>query len=307
MRLRFGRLLAATALVAGVGLAVPAPAQAATCSSDTGVSVVVDFSGAGDGGIQSACVVDGGGDTANSLFGAAEHTLTRVQSQPGAVCKVDGVREADQCAQMPPTNAYWGIFWSDGSGGWIYSTEGVDSLNVPDGGSVAFAWQDGGSYNYPGIAAPQHQEEPQPSQKPQPSSSPGSGSGGGGGGSGSTSGPGTSPSTAPGTSERSGTDGPSGQPSPSEQREREGGGDGAGSPVEKAEEEQKKDARKDRKSPRDDESTAATPDAETDAAPTASPPVVEEDGLPTWVAPAAVGALFTLAGVVALLRRRSTG
>ena len=38
---------------------------------------------------------------------------------------------------MPPTNAYWGLFWSNGtSGTWAYASEGVDSLSVPAGGSV---------------------------------------------------------------------------------------------------------------------------------------------------------------------------
>ena len=42
----------------------------------------------------------------------------------------------------PPTNAYWGLCWSDGTAAsWTYSSEGVDSLDVPEGGSVAFSWQ----------------------------------------------------------------------------------------------------------------------------------------------------------------------
>ena len=83
------RLAAATLLVAAAGVVLPAtPAVAATCSSETGVSVVVDATGVG-GAIATSCLPDGGGDTAAALF-EVHHDLTRASQFPGAVCRVDG-------------------------------------------------------------------------------------------------------------------------------------------------------------------------------------------------------------------------
>ena len=119
-----------------VGLA--GPAQAAACQRGTGVTVVVQ----GQGFNSVRCVSSGG--TASSNFGAAGHSLTRVASQPGFVCKVDG-RPNIGCQNTPPSDAYWGLYWSRGDGGgWSYSNSGVGSLRVPNGGWVAFVFQDGG-------------------------------------------------------------------------------------------------------------------------------------------------------------------
>ena len=53
-------------------------------------------------------------------------------------------RQTVPCVSTPPANAYWGLYWSNGtSGSWSYSSLGVGSLTVPAGGSVAFAWQGG--------------------------------------------------------------------------------------------------------------------------------------------------------------------
>jgi hypothetical protein len=161
------RLAAVTALVAAASLAVPGQAQASACSSSTGVTVVVDFSNAG-GGIATTCVAGGGGDSAASLL-AVDHALTRDQQYPGVVCKIDTAPADAECTSMPPANAYWGLFWSDGHGGWKYSSAGVDSLDVPDGGSVGMAWQDGGTDDPPGVAPPQHSSS-SPSPSPSPSS-----------------------------------------------------------------------------------------------------------------------------------------
>lgn len=304
---RLSRLVASAALAAAAGVVLPAsPSWAATCSGDTGVSVVVDFSKLG-GGVATGCVADGGGDTAASLF-EVDHDLTRVQQYPGAVCKVDNTPADAACQNMPPTDAYWGLFWSDGSGGWVYSSEGVDSLDVPDGGSVAFAWQDGGDRDYPGAAAPQTADEPSPSPSASPSPT---GSGGGSGGSGGGSGGGTSgsggsdPSTSP---TAAGT-------SPTAQATEVGG---AGEGADRSAGDGKKGKnRKDGKGDRggdEESSSAASPtstpsddltDDPSDAVPVADPPSAADEGLPAWVAPAGIAALFGVAGVVALVRKRA--
>ena len=63
--------------------------------------------------------------------------------------RVPGQREVDlqdPCVNTSPDNAYWGLFWSNGtSGKWTYATTGVSGLSVPKGGFVAFSWQNGGA------------------------------------------------------------------------------------------------------------------------------------------------------------------
>jgi hypothetical protein len=60
------RVVAAAGLAAAAYAGLPAgPATAAGCPTDHGVTVGVDFHQLG-GGVQTACVPDGGGDTAGS-------------------------------------------------------------------------------------------------------------------------------------------------------------------------------------------------------------------------------------------------
>jgi len=310
-------------MVAASSLLVAPPAQASACASAEGVTVVVDFSRTGGSGIDTGCVSDGGADSAARLFTAAGHTLTRVQRQPGAVCKVDGLRAEDACVNMPSRNAFWGLFWSDGDGGWVFSQEGVDSLNVPDGGSVAWAWQNGGDYDYPGAAPAIPPQEPPDEPSPPPS-----GAGGGSGSGGSTTGSGTNdaqPRSGGVTESPDGTDDggdppttPAGSRGPrggDGNRDREGGdrdgGTGGDRDRQAGEEADDRDAKKEQKKQqgRDDEpSESASPSTEAPEgeAVTSEPVATQDDGLPTWVAPAAIGGLFAVAGVAAYLRRRAS-
>lgn len=141
---RLHRLLAAALLgVAAGGVGLAAPAQAAACAAGTGVTVVVDS--------QVGCDADGGG-VAASNFADAGHTLTYAARQPGFVCRVDGAPADAPCVNASPSDAYWGLFWSDGtSGKWTYSSLGVGSLKVPKGGSVAFVFQDSASKTWPSV------------------------------------------------------------------------------------------------------------------------------------------------------------
>lgn len=165
------RVVAATVLVAATTatlVGVSAPAGATACSSATGVSVVVDFTGA-TGGIRSACVPGMGDQPASAVLEAAGFPLTWVQRQPGFLCRVDGVPAADPCVNTPPQNAYWGLFWSDGvDGTWHYSDIGVGGLQVPEGGYVGLAWQSG-TRRAPGQAAAAH---PAPEPAPAPTAAP---------------------------------------------------------------------------------------------------------------------------------------
>ncbi|WP_028652443.1 hypothetical protein [Nocardioides halotolerans] len=167
---------------AGLGIVAgsPAPATAAACSGATGVTVVVDH-GALGGGVDQVCVTSGGQDGA-SLFASAGFSLTYVQRQPGFVCRIDGQPASDPCVNTPPSNAYWGLWWSDGrSGSWSYSSLAAGALSIPSGGYVAFAWQTGSS-NPPGVPPAPHASTP--TAAPSTTAPPGGGGSGGGSGGG---------------------------------------------------------------------------------------------------------------------------
>ncbi len=302
------RLVAAAALVAAASVAVPlSPAAAGTCSSASGVSVVVDFQGLG-GGVETACVAGGGGTSAASLFPAAGFGLTPVQRQPGFVCRVSGKPASDPCVNTPPADAYWGLWWSDGtSGSWTYATEGVGSLQVPDGGYVGFSWN-GGTRVAPGVAPAKHQVAPSPT--PRPTKTP-------------TSGP-TKPSNGPASpstprpSDTTQASGSAGQPTKSP-----GGVDGemlpeSGSPSASASaspsaspsaSKAKKPGTKPTASASASSPAASASASASDGALVSSDPAdpaADSGGLPAWVTPVAIAALFVAAGAVAVVRRRRT-
>lgn len=145
MILRPLRALAAVLLGTAAGvIALAAPAQAAACPAGTGVTVVVN-SGVG-------CDPDGGG-RASDNFAAAGHQLRFASRAPGFVCRIDGAPANDPCVEAAPSDAYWGLFWSDGTTGtWTYSSLGVTALKVPKGGSVAFVFQGSSKRTQPGVS-----------------------------------------------------------------------------------------------------------------------------------------------------------
>lgn len=170
--------------VALVGVAPPA--GAAACSSSSGVSVIVDFSGVASG-LRSACVATGADRPADEVLTSAGFSLDWVQRQPGFLCRVDGAPASDPCVNTPPSNAYWGLFWSDGNDGvWHYSDFGVSGLQVPDGGYIGLAWQSG-TRRDPGQAPAAHEVAP-PSPTATPTATP------------TSSGPGPASPSAPSTS-----------------------------------------------------------------------------------------------------------
>lgn len=218
--MRFARFVAATALAVAatpvLGGVTAAPAQAAGCTGAGGVTVVVDGSALpGGGGVDARCV--GSGGKADVLFQSAGFTLGYHPGQPGYVCTVNRA-PATPCGDDQRARNYWSLWWSDGSSGWKYSGVGVKGLKVPDGGYVAWTWENAGSMTQPRLAAADRSAAA-PSSPSSPSN-PGSGSGGSGGsggaggagGSGSAgSSPGggasrgTAPSTTPGGSSAPGS------------------------------------------------------------------------------------------------------
>ena len=287
------RLVAVALTAAAASLAVPAPAAyAGVCSTDTGVTVVVDFNGLG-GGVQQVCVPGGGGKAASALFPAAGHPLTYATRQPGFVCRVSGVPESDPCVNTSPADAFWSLWWSDGdASSWSYASVGAASLNVPDGGMVAFSW-DGESGTAPPSASPKR-PEPEPSPQPnQPSPN------------------GSSPSqpqqpAAPGDTTPRESD-PSASPdgSPSGSTEASPDDQGKGDKGEGRKGGPKKPKASPGVTPTAPETTP--PEAAADEGAAVAEPPADSDGLPGWVALALIGLLFAGAGVGVLLRRRGSG
>ena len=162
-------VVAATGLLA---LPVSAPAHAASaCSGRTGVIVVVDFNQLG-GGVTKGCD-PASGHNAQQNFESAGYHLGMVPGQPGMVCRVSGKPADPPCAD---TDAYWSLWWSNGtSGKWTYATSGVGGLKVPTGGYVAFAWHQGsGNAGAPGVqATPRVASTPTKQPSPQPTGHPG--------------------------------------------------------------------------------------------------------------------------------------
>ncbi len=293
---------AAAALVAvAVGMVPPvvgAPgAAAATCSGVGGISVVVDFNGLG-GAESTGCVTGKGGNSAAAVFGAAGVDLTRARNQPGFVCRVEAVPADDPCVNASPTDAYWSLWWSDGSSGsWSYASLGVDQLKIPEGGSVAFAWDDQEGQVRPSTPPP---TKPKPAPAPSPTSSPTKSAPAPTG----TTGPASSapaPSTgAVAQEDETGTDESTSSGKAEEQGEGRNGKAGKGQAgkggPEKAE-------RGPSPTPTADSTASSFDDDLTGSEPTAAP--ADEAGLPTWVAPALLGVLgLALAGVAVVRRRR---
>ncbi len=288
------RLLAAAALVAAAGAtAVQAPpAAAAACSGGTGVTVVVDFHQLG-GGVVQKCDASGAGKTAKSLFDDAGFALAYVQRQPGFVCRVDNKpgSDAEACVNTPPQDAYWGLFWADGtSASWKYSTLGVSGLTLQDGQSVAFSWQGSAGTTPPGVkppatATPSPSPSPKPSSSPRPSAS-------------------AKPSSSPGSTSAAPTTGAEatgGSATPSQEAERSS----------KAKAKEKAKAERTGKG-QDEQTASATPEAVSAtaspvAATAAEPSEPRGGGLPGWALPAVLVALAGVGGATAYVRRRAGG
>ncbi|MDO9495401.1 MAG: hypothetical protein Q7J48_06845, partial [Nocardioides sp.] len=273
-----------------------APAAAAGCSSADGVTVVVDFNELG-GGVPSVCDAGGGGKKASALFVDAGFPLSYASRQPGFVCRVSGVPTSDPCVNTAPANAYWGLWWSDGeTGSWSYSSLGAASLTIPEGGYVAFSWDQSESAAPPSFTPAVHQSEPPPSptptSRPSPSSRPT---------------PTPSPDTSTPTTHAPDTSSSSGQPvSPTATSTTSSTSPNSAPPSPSATSASPSASASGSPTPGAAESSAVPTDP---AAPDQDvPPAVveaESDGLPSFVAPALIGTLFGVAGVVFLVRRRS--
>jgi hypothetical protein len=293
---RVGSVVAA-ALLAVAATVLPgvsvAPAAAAACTDAGGITVVVD-PGSLPGSLSQTCVASGGDDAA-ALFAAAGHSLERVQRFPGAICKVNHQPESAGCVNMPPTNAYWGLFWSNGtSGSWVYASEGVDSLSVPAGGSVAFAWQASSSRRNPATAPPDHDAS-------EPGDGGSDGSGGTGGSAGGTGG--STGGSGGGSQDGTPSASPTGSPTAGE----------SASPRARARDRDRDPGAVASDRPREEESESAGPTDDATVLPgaesqgVAAPPsdAAADGGLPLWLVGLAALGLLGVGTAGAVVRRRA--
>ena len=277
-------LMTAAAFAAPLGpIAEPAAAASAgACSDADGVTVVVDFHDLG-GGLQQTCDTNGGGLDGASLFARAGYELTPVQRQPAFVCRVNGVPADDPCVNTPPADAYWTLWWSDGTDGrWSYSSVAASSLKIPDGGYVAFSWNRGSGQDKPGTtpkarAGTSPTSTPKPTPSPKPSASPT---------------PRPTPTTAAPTTAPPSSEGPTPSPSPSPTKSTK--------PTKKP---KPSPSSTDQPTPTDlpsdeatEEEVVGTGTSTGDAAP-----------VPTWAVLLVVGGLFAGATGIAVARRRRHG
>jgi len=167
-----GAALSWIAAAAGVGLSsAPAAAAGGRCTGGHGVTVVVDFGPLG-GGTRIACDPDGGGESARTVMEHAGFDVDWVRTDPGFVCAIESRPDPDSsCGRVPPGDAYWALFWSEGSSKWTYSSYGAGGTEVSDGGSIGWRFQNGGARDDPG-AAPTSTSSSTPTPTPTPTPSP---------------------------------------------------------------------------------------------------------------------------------------
>jgi hypothetical protein len=269
------RLAVVAFLAATAGLGVPGSAQAATCGTAHGVTVVVDFHQLG-GGVQTACDRGGAGQYADQQVTDVGHTLTYAQREPGFVCRVDGSPSTDPCVNTSPADAYWSLWWSDGkSGTWSYSSTGLASLKVPAGGYVALSWQGSSAKAPPRLTPKAHGSAPPPSS---PTTSPPS------------SHPTTAPTSHPTESQSASASSSTPSTTPSSGTTRHPGGGHHAQATS-------------HHSQRGPSTSGQQADPPANRAATST----GGWGLPAWVAPSLIALLFLAAVAVAVVRRKRTG
>ena len=179
-RPRPARAAALLGLIPLLVLGAPAPrASAAACGGTSGVTVVVDFTAFGRG-VVTACAA---GDPSSGLDALAKagFSWTGVQQQPGFVCRIDGLPDAQQeaCVRTPPADAYWAYFHAE-DGEWEYAAQGAGSHDPEPGDTEGWAFGKEAKPSTPPPARPSPTARPVPAATPRPSAtSPAPAAGGG--------------------------------------------------------------------------------------------------------------------------------
>lgn len=139
-----------------VGAVAPTTALAAGtsgyCTTETGVTVVVDFRAFG-GNIVVRCAPGPGGrgyTGLEAIQGAGFTVQGTKQYGLQFICKIQDRPRSQECLTTPPTDAYWGYWYAANGGTWTYSDLGASSHTTIAGGFEGWAFSTG-SRTPPGI------------------------------------------------------------------------------------------------------------------------------------------------------------
>ncbi|AQP46090.1 hypothetical protein RPIT_08505 [Tessaracoccus flavus] len=164
----------------------PAHADASPghCTSDSGVTVVVDFQELG-GGTVVRCVdqVPAGTTGLQALRLAGFTHSGTIHDGPGFVCRIDDRPAATEtlpvagneeyretCVATPPKNAFWGYWHAPNGGEWTFSSFGGGARTVIPGGyeGWSFSLNRGTDSNPAPRVAPSHPVAPPATEPPAP-------------------------------------------------------------------------------------------------------------------------------------------
>ena len=131
----------AAALISTVGTV--ARAAAGECAPGDGVTVVVDFAAFGEA-VDVGCA-PGSPPSGFEALGAAGFEVTRVQSNPGFVCRLHGLPDAanEDCQKIPPATAFWSYWTAVRGGDWRLSQTGASA--APRGDYEGWTFSSGSS------------------------------------------------------------------------------------------------------------------------------------------------------------------
>lgn len=124
-------VVSSAAIVGGVMAASPASSADGACTTDDGVTVIVDATAIG-GSVSLRCAAQRPPSGLEALRQAG-FGWSPVSSQPGMVCRIDGRPSNQSCASSPPANAYWAYFRANRGGDWRYSAVGAAAAPIAGG------------------------------------------------------------------------------------------------------------------------------------------------------------------------------
>lgn len=124
--------------------------MAGPCPDASGVTVVVDFQSLGRDTIVRCA--PGSPSSGFDALTKAGITFSQVSSNPGFLCKIEGLPApegyARNCSVIPPTSAYWGYWVAPRGQAWCYSNVGASRVPVPgtvEGWSFSTGTAEGGT------------------------------------------------------------------------------------------------------------------------------------------------------------------
>jgi LPXTG-motif cell wall-anchored protein len=143
-----GAAIAFCAFAAPVAPVDAAPASA--CSSQSGVTVIVDFTAFG-GNIERGCDPGQPATALAAMQTAGFSTAGTARYGDAFVCRIDGLPspKKEACTDTPPASSSWSFYFArPNAKAWTYSAAGVSSYQPPAGSLIAFAF---GNYAKPGV------------------------------------------------------------------------------------------------------------------------------------------------------------